>query len=96
MKAKNKALITDITSSVEAKVSEAGELSKKVKKVIEKSAEKLAKKLVKVYHKEEKKKEKTQKDQKKTAGKAPKVKKVGVKPPVIPAPTAIQTETVSE
>ncbi|MFD1141231.1 hypothetical protein ACFQ4C_08935 [Larkinella insperata] len=93
MKAKKKALITDITNSVEAKISEAGEVSKKVKKVIEKSAEKLATKLVKVYHKEEKKKEKAQK---KTTGKAPKVKKVAVKLPVAPAPTAIQTETVSE
>jgi len=65
MKAKKKALAADIASSIEAKLTEAGEQSKKVKKAIEKSADKLAGKITKLFKKEEKKKDKDTNSKKK-------------------------------
>ena len=60
MKVQKKALATDISTSVESKLAEIGEQSKKVKKMIQQSAKKLAAKLIKVTKKEEKKKLKAQ------------------------------------
>ena len=61
MKAEKKALAHSITASVEAKLSDGTEQSKKLKKTIEKAANKLAKKLVKLLKKEEKKKKSVEK-----------------------------------
>lgn len=75
-KTKQKALATDIVSSIEARLGEAGQSTKKIKKSIEKSAEKLAKKLTKLMFKDEKKKAKPEKSADK---KAKKVKGKGKK-----------------
>ena len=64
MKAQKKALATDISNSVESKLAELGEQSKKVKKMIQQSAKKLAAKLIRVTKKEEKKKLKVKKGHK--------------------------------
>ncbi|MBC3785218.1 hypothetical protein [Spirosoma utsteinense] len=76
IKTKQKSLASDIVSSIEAKLGEAGDASKKIKKSIEKSAGKLAKKLVKLMDKTEKKQTKpaksVDKKAKKNAAKAQK------------------------
>lgn len=69
MKAKQKLLASDIISSIETKIGEAGETTKKMKKSIEKSADKLAKKLAKLMDKNEKKKTKLAKPDGKKAKK---------------------------
>jgi hypothetical protein len=61
MKAQKKALATDISSSVESLLAEAGDQSKKIKKLIKQSAKKLAAKLIRVTKKESKKKVKVKK-----------------------------------
>ena len=71
-KAKQKSLAADIVSSIEIKVGEAGEATKKMKKSIERSAEKLAKKLVKLMDKKPKEGKKSVKTVSKTEKKAQK------------------------
>ncbi len=58
-KSQHQSLATDLISSIEAKLGEAGTATKKMKKSIEKSAEKLAKKLTKLMNKTEKKTDKS-------------------------------------
>lgn len=69
-KAKQKSLASDIVSSIEIKLGEAGEATKKMKKSIEKSADKLAKKLVKLMDKREKDGKKSSKSVSKVEKKA--------------------------
>ncbi|MGA0555442.1 hypothetical protein ACO2Q8_02245 [Larkinella sp. VNQ87] len=65
MKAQKKALAESIAQSVETKLAEGGNASKKLKKLVQQSSEKLAAKLIKVTTKEEKKQPKAEKTEKK-------------------------------
>lgn len=79
-KTKRKALASTIVSSIEARLGEAGETTKKMKKSIEKSADKLAKKLAKLMDKDASKKVKAEKQAQKKEQKAKKdTKKSGKK-----------------